>query len=121
MFPRLDVVRNFSIGPFVGTCQILDFFIFQRENGEKAGRIGEFRKEIGKGAGNMQPIRDDYAERIYAGWLGKIIGVRHGSNLEGWTHDQIRRLLKTGMADIVEAGLSVIIPPSRHCCIRGRR
>ncbi len=31
----------------------------------------------------------DYLERVYAGWYGKIIGVRHGSNVEGWTYEKI--------------------------------
>ena len=29
-------------------------------------------------------IPENYVESVYAGWLGKIIGVRHGSPLEGW-------------------------------------
>jgi len=39
----------------------------------------------------MARIADDYLERVYAGWLGKVIGVRHGGNIEGWTHDRIER------------------------------
>ncbi|NLG24202.1 MAG: ADP-ribosylglycohydrolase family protein [Clostridiales bacterium] len=35
----------------------------------------------------------DYVERCYAGWLGKVIGVRHGAPIEGWTYDRIRKLL----------------------------
>jgi ADP-ribosylglycohydrolase len=31
----------------------------------------------------------DYAERVYAGILGKIIGVYLGRPFEGWTHEQI--------------------------------
>lgn len=31
----------------------------------------------------------DYPERVYAGVLGKIIGVYVGRPFEGWTHDQI--------------------------------
>jgi ADP-ribosylglycohydrolase len=31
----------------------------------------------------------DYSERVYAGVLGKIIGVYLGRPFEGWTHDQI--------------------------------
>ena len=37
----------------------------------------------------------DYAERVYAGVLGKIIGVYLGRPVEGWTHEQI-------MADLGE-------------------
>ncbi|MBS4219059.1 ADP-ribosylglycohydrolase family protein [Bacillus sp. FJAT-49711] len=36
-------------------------------------------------------IPDDYIEKVYAGWLGKVIGVRHGANIEGWTYEQIER------------------------------
>lgn len=32
----------------------------------------------------------DYAERVYAGWLGKCIGVRLGAPVEGWTYEEIR-------------------------------
>ncbi len=32
----------------------------------------------------------DYDERVYAGWLGKCIGVRFGAPLEGWTYEEIR-------------------------------
>jgi ADP-ribosylglycohydrolase len=35
----------------------------------------------------------DYAERVYAGVLGKIIGVYLGRPVEGWRHEQIRQLL----------------------------
>lgn len=32
----------------------------------------------------------DYDVRVYAGWLGKCIGVRFGAPLENWTYDHIR-------------------------------
>ncbi len=35
------------------------------------------------------PIPPDYYERVYAGVLGKIIGVYLGRPFEGWTHEQI--------------------------------
>jgi ADP-ribosylglycohydrolase len=35
------------------------------------------------------PLPDDYAERVYAGVLGKIIGVYLGRPFEQWTHRQI--------------------------------
>lgn len=34
----------------------------------------------------------DYVERVYAGWLGKVMGVRHGAPVEGWSHEDISRL-----------------------------
>ena len=30
--------------------------------------------------------------KVYAGWLGKIIGVRHGASIEGWEYDRIKRV-----------------------------
>lgn len=41
----------------------------------------------------MPRIPSDYVERCYAGWLGKIIGVRHGAPIEGWTYDKINKLI----------------------------
>ncbi len=37
-----------------------------------------------------QQIPPDYDERVYAGWLGKCVGVRFGAPLENWTYDHIR-------------------------------
>jgi hypothetical protein len=34
------------------------------------------------------PIPGDYAERAYAGMLGKIIGVYLGRPFEGWEFEQ---------------------------------
>lgn len=39
----------------------------------------------------VKVIPTDYVERVYAGWLGKVIGVRHGGNIEQWTHDRIEK------------------------------
>ncbi|KAI1407938.1 ADP-ribosylglycohydrolase [Hypoxylon sp. FL1857] len=35
------------------------------------------------------PVPDDYLERVYAGVLGKLIGVYMGRPFEGWTHQRI--------------------------------
>lgn len=35
-------------------------------------------------------MKAEYIEKIYAGWLGKIIGIRLGAPIEGWTHEKIR-------------------------------
>ena len=35
-------------------------------------------------------IPQDYFERVYAGWLGKIIGIRLGAPIEGWSYDMIK-------------------------------
>jgi ADP-ribosylglycohydrolase len=32
----------------------------------------------------------DYRQRVYAGWVGKCIGVRLGAPVEGWTYQAIR-------------------------------
>ena len=32
----------------------------------------------------------DYFQRVYAGVLGKIIGVYLGRPFEGWTHEKIQ-------------------------------
>lgn len=37
----------------------------------------------------MPPLPPDYKTRVYAGWLGKTIGVRFGAPLENWTYQQI--------------------------------
>ena len=34
-------------------------------------------------------MKDRYIERIYSGWLGKIIGIRLGAPIEGWTYEKI--------------------------------
>ncbi len=39
------------------------------------------------------PLPPDYRDRVYAGWLGKCIGVRLGAPIENWTHDDIRNNL----------------------------
>lgn len=40
----------------------------------------------------MKPLQNDYLERVYAGVLGKTIGVRHGSNDEGWSYEKIKEV-----------------------------
>ncbi len=35
---------------------------------------------------------NEYFARVYAGWLGKCIGVRHGAPVEGWTAEEIKRV-----------------------------
>lgn len=39
------------------------------------------------------PLPDDYAERVYAGVLGKVIGVYLGRPFEQWPHDRVQREL----------------------------
>ena len=40
----------------------------------------------------MSRIPQDYMERVYAGWLGKVIGIRLGAAVEGWEYERIRQL-----------------------------
>lgn len=35
---------------------------------------------------------DKTVEKIYSGWLGKVIGVVYGAPIEGWTYEQIQRV-----------------------------
>ena len=35
-------------------------------------------------------ITENYMEKVYAGWLGKIIGIRLGAPIEGWAYQRIR-------------------------------
>ena len=37
-------------------------------------------------------MRAEFIEKIYAGWLAKIIGIRYGAPIEGWTYEQIRNI-----------------------------
>ena len=40
----------------------------------------------------MASIPADYLERVYAGWLAKIIGIRLGAAVEGWDYARIQEL-----------------------------
>ena len=35
-------------------------------------------------------MRPEFIEKIYAGWLAKMIGIRLGAPIEGWTYEKIR-------------------------------
>ena len=37
-------------------------------------------------------MKVEYIEQIYAGWLGKIIGIRLGASIEGWTYEKIKNI-----------------------------
>jgi ADP-ribosylglycohydrolase len=37
----------------------------------------------------LMTLPSNYRERVYAGWLGKCIGVRLGAPVESWTYDDI--------------------------------
>ncbi len=40
----------------------------------------------------MAVMKKEYIERIYAGWMAKIIGIRLGAPVEGWTYEQIKEI-----------------------------
>ncbi len=37
-------------------------------------------------------MKTEYIEKIYAGWLAKIIGIRLGAAVEGWTYEDIKNV-----------------------------
>lgn len=43
-----------------------------------------------KGPVLYMKIPENYLEKTYAGWLGKIIGIRLGAPIEGWTYQKIK-------------------------------
>ena len=43
--------------------------------------------------GIIMSIQEDYIERVYAGVLGKLIGVYLGRPFEGWTYEKIMKEL----------------------------
>lgn len=71
-------VYNFTISIYV----TLDFSgindMSSTEKGEKA-----------KG------MKKEYIEKIYAGWLAKVIGVRYGAPVESWTYEKIKKFYGT--------------------------
>lgn len=40
----------------------------------------------------MPKIPENYLERVYAGWLAKMIGIRLGAAVEGWEYARIKEL-----------------------------
>lgn len=37
-------------------------------------------------------MKEEYIEKIYAGWLGKMIGIRMGAPVEGFSYEQIKNI-----------------------------
>lgn len=37
-------------------------------------------------------MKENYIEKIYAGVLGKLIGIRYGAPIESWTYDEIKKI-----------------------------
>ena len=42
--------------------------------------------------------------RIYAGWLAKIIGIRYGAPVEGWTYEKIKNPKERRSEELVKEG-----------------
>ena len=40
---------------------------------------------------NTYQLNENTLERIYAGWLGKVIGIRMGAPVEGWSSEEIQK------------------------------
>ena len=55
-------------------------------------------------------LPSDYDERVYAGWLGKCIGVRFGAPLENWTYEEIRDHLGELTGYVTEDGGKIFKP-----------
>src|ERR1041384_5559970 len=55
-------------------------------------------------------LPSDYDERVYAGWLGKCIGVRFGAPLENWTYEDIRDNLGELTSYVREDGGKIFKP-----------
>jgi ADP-ribosylglycohydrolase len=58
-------------------------------NTKRTTRAGR-RRHARKGRQEDGMIPKDYPERLYAGWLAKIIGIRLGVPVEGWTYQKIK-------------------------------
>ena len=37
-------------------------------------------------------ISKNYFEKVYAGWLGKVVGIRLGAAVEGWSYQRIQKV-----------------------------
>ena len=46
----------------------------------------------------------EYAEKTYAAWLGKLIGIRLGAPVEGWSAEEIKRLYGSIRGYLVDYG-----------------
>jgi ADP-ribosylglycohydrolase len=58
-----------------------------------------------------EPLTADVAERIYAGVLGKLIGVYMGRPVEGWPYERIRERFDTVQYFVAEkVGAPLIVP-----------
>lgn len=44
-------------------------------------------------------IPDNYVEKTYAGWLGKVIGIRMGAPIEGWSKEKIHTMVGDSIKD----------------------
>lgn len=40
--------------------------------------------------GKTMILDDRYFSKLYGGWIGKVIGVIHGANIEGWPYERIK-------------------------------
>ena len=40
-------------------------------------------------------MKAEFIEKIYAGWLAKIIGIRYGAPIEGWTYEKLKIFMES--------------------------
>ena len=61
-------------------------------------------------------LSNEYRDRVYAGWLGKCIGVRLGVPVENWSAEQIARELSSCglplVANMIEKGQTPLLTPT---------
>ena len=80
--------------------------IFSHSKFVPAAKVCRLRKGM---VLNMK-IAENYMEKVYAGWLGKIIGIRLGAPIEGWTYQRIRDVF----GEVWSLSLIHISEPTRH-------
>lgn len=49
----------------------------------------------------VKMIHNNYIQKTYAGWLGKVIGIRMGAPIEGWSKEKIAKFYGNEMKDYV--------------------
>ena len=77
-------------GHYRSLCHAAGRGRFRQAGGDAGGPSVRSRPT---GVGNNMALPPDYAERVYAGVLGKVIGVYLGRPFEGWPYEWIQKRL----------------------------